>query len=140
MKNKLINLLAPVVMIAGGLLFCFLGVRNLSDVRSLNPIPAVVSDIEYTYNGDAENPDSQSETVYVSYRVNGKDYNEILQFARGGHKTGERLTVLNDPEKPEYVSEASKREAAVYLGFGTLIAVGGIAVLWKNLRKTKSGE
>ena len=46
-------------------------------------------------------------TVYVTYTVDGKEYNEILGSYAPGYKAGKELEVLYDPADPTRVSTAS---------------------------------
>ena len=82
MSKKIQKIIASLVFLAGGIIFIVLGFTGMSQAKNFPEIQAKVSKIEVEEFLD-ENGDNRSDiTVYVSYNVDGKEYNEILQDAQ----------------------------------------------------------
>ena len=105
--NKIMNYLIPILMVIGGLFFIGLGFKNYSDQKSGVKVEAVVTKIETETRMDADGLTTE-EMVYVRYVVDGKEYNERLNFFSGSYKEGDEIVVLYDPQKPSYVIGTSK--------------------------------
>ena len=125
--------IVPLILIIGGLVFIFLGFTSLKEVNSFAKVEAVVSRVDVEETVDEEGTITTNETVYVKYTVDGKEYDELLQFAKSGCKVGDKLTVLYNQKNPSYVSGATKTMAFVYLGAGALVAVIGLFILFRSL-------
>lgn len=130
MKNALKQIILPVFLIAGGIVFIILGVSNLNQVKNFPEVQATVTNVEQDFVG-ANETDNNNVTVYVHYIWEGKDYDEVLQYGKADYNVGDTITVRVDPEKPTYVSGASKTQALVYIAFGALLALAGLAAFFK---------
>ncbi len=126
MKNQVVKIFSSAILLVGGVLFIAMGAKNLSDINSFSEVSAVVTEVQVETSIDADGEETVNETVYVDYTVDGKEYNEILQFASGSYEKGDTVTVLYDPQKPEYVTGATKKTSMISIGAGILFALGGI--------------
>lgn len=129
MKNRLVKLLASVVAIAGGILFIVLGCVGISQVNNFPEVEATVTQVEIETTTDTDGTTSETATVYVSYTVDGTEYNEILDDSNSDMKEGDKITVRYNPEKPEKVTATTKTAGFVRIAFGIVIALAGIVSL-----------
>ncbi|MBQ5995051.1 MAG: DUF3592 domain-containing protein [Clostridia bacterium] len=126
MSKKIQKIIASLVFLAGGIIFIVLGFTGMSQAKNFPEIQAKVSKIEVEEFLD-ENGDNRSDiTVYVSYNVDGKEYNEILQDAQGELKEGDTITARYNPEKPNYITVTTVKSGAVRLAIGGVLAVAGL--------------
>ena len=126
MDNPIAKILVPIVLLAGGILFLVLGTKSLSEVNSFNEVSAVVSRVEIERSADPD--DSDSQTVHVKYKVDGKEYNEILQFTSGNYTEGETVSILYDPANPEYVTGATMTSSVIFIVVGVVLALIGLGI------------
>lgn len=125
MKNPVIKILASVIILAIGIVFIVLGAKNISQINTFPQVSAVVSEVVTETSTDADGNDTTEETVYVSYTVNGNEYNEILQYAEGSYNKGDSITVQYNPENPSYVIGATKKGGIIRIAFGCVLALAG---------------
>ena len=134
MKNKLLALAVPVILLIGGIMFLSLGGINYSQAKNYPTVDAVVSNIEREVSSTETN--EVNETVMVRYTVGGQEYEEVLQFSQTGkYKVGETITVKYNPEKPNYVTSGTSKTSLIYAALGAVFALGGAAMLIKVLRQ-----
>ena len=133
MKNRILAIIVPVILLVGGVMFIALGAINLNQVKSFPQVDATVTNLEEEVGTDPDMSDV-NETVTVQYVVNGKSYEEVLQFHETGkYRVGDVITVRYDPEKPNYVTAGSNKTSVIYVAVGALFALGGLAMLIKLL-------
>ncbi len=133
MKNRILAILVPVILLAGGIMFVALGLINLNQVKSFPQVDATVTNIEREVGVDPE-VSGVDETVTVQYVVNGKSYEEVLQFHEvDKYRVGDVITVRYDPGKPNYVTAGNNKTSIIYMAVGALFAVGGLGMLIKLL-------
>lgn len=134
MKNKFFTYIVPVILLLGGILFVALGVINLNQVKNYPQVDAVVTHLEQETEVGADNGDI-NETITVLYIVDGKEYQEVLQFHEvGKYQVGDTVTVRYDPENPNYVTAGNTKTSVIYIALGAVFALGGLAMLIKFLR------
>ena len=131
------KVLPVVVLIAGGILFLVLGIGSIREIRSFPETEAVVSRVERDLITDDEGGQSENVTVYVQYRIDGKDYEELLQSAKGSVSEGDRITVHYNPDKPEYVTGATKGSSMLAILAGAACLIGGILL---GIKTAKDGK
>ena len=126
---------AIIVLIAGGILFIVLGFSGLKEIRSFPQTKATVVAVEREWVADAEGYDTEQLTFHVSYTVDGMQYEEILQNAKGSLEKGDQIQVYYDPQKPEYVSGATKGMWMLEIGFGALCLLGAVFLGIRTMRQ-----
>ena len=127
MKNAIVKILVPIILLAGGILFLVLGFNAFKEIKTFTKIPATVTEVEVEYvPGDDPGTQTENRTVHVSYTYEGRDYNSVLQYASGKLEKGDQVTVLCNPNKPEYVSGATKSAGIVMLCAGAVLIIASI--------------
>ena len=137
MNNRLGKLIVSLIAIAGGILFIVLGVADFSHVKNYPEIEVTVTQIERDETVDTDGTTTEETTVHVSYTVDGKEYNEILDDAPDNLKEGDKLTVRYNPEKPEKVTAASKKSGIMRIALGALFAIVGLGMIVKSVIRGK---
>ena len=132
--NRILQKIAPYILLAGGLLFVALGFVNLHQMKAFVKVPAVVSSVEYVDSYDADGTTTQVE-IKVQYRVDGQLYEELLSFTKTNLNVGDHITVRYNPKNPHEVSGASKGGAALYFAVDGVFTAGGVAAVVKSLTK-----
>lgn len=131
--NRIMRIIAPFIILIGGLVMGYLGVRNIIEVKTYSKITAVVTKIEIETSTDEDGLTSESQIPYVRYTVDGKEYEEILQFASSDYKVGDEITVRYNRKNPHYVTAASMTTAYIYLAFGAVCIISFFVVLIKGI-------
>ena len=129
MNNRLVKLIASVIAILGGILFIVMGFVGISQVKNYPEVDAIVTSVERDSTIDADGTTTENITVYVSYTVDGKEYNEQLDDTNGDVKEGDQITVRYNPEKPDKVTATTKTAGIVRIVFGIVITLAGLASL-----------
>ncbi len=134
MKNRFFTLITPVILIIGAVIFIGLGVLNLNQVKKFPEIQATVTKVDQELDPAGEAGDV-NETIWVHYTVDGKEYDEVLQFHEvDKFKVGDTITVRYNPEKPNYVTAGKTSTAIIYIGLGALFGIGGLGMLVRIIR------
>ena len=131
---KRLNLIVPAILSIGCLIFVGLGVVNLNQVKKFPEVQATVTKVEQELNtaGDTSDVD---ETVWVHYIVADKEYDEVLQFHEVDKlQVGDTITVRYNPEKPNYVTAGKTSTSIMYIAFGSLFGIGGLAMLARFIK------
>lgn len=134
MKNRFFTLITPAILLIGCLIFVGLGVVNLNQMKKFPEVRATVTKVEQELDtaGDTSDVD---ETVWVHYIVADKEYDEVLQFHEVDKlKVGDTITVRYNPEKPNYVTAGKTSTSIMYIAFGSLFGIGGLAMLARIIK------
>ena len=129
------KIFALIILIAGGILFIVLGLSGIKEIRTFPQTDATVAAVEREWVPNGDGGDTEQVKIRVSYTVDGKQYEEELQNAKSSLKKGDQLRVYYDPQKPEYVSGATKGMSMLEIGFGSLCLLGAVIYGIKVLRK-----
>ena len=131
---KRLNLIVPAILIIGCLIFVGLGVVNLNQVKKFPEVQATVTKVEQELNTAGYTSDVD-ETVWVHYIVADKEYDEVLQFHEVDKlQVGDTITVRYNPEKPNYVTAGKTSTSIMYIAFGSLFGIGGLAMLARFIK------
>ena len=133
MKNRIVKLIVSVVAVAGGILFIVLGCVGISQVKNFPEVEATVTSVEIDTTIDEDGTTTETSTVYVSYTVDGKEYNEVLDDSSSNMKEGDIVTVRYNPEKPNKVTATTKTAGFVRIAFGAVITLAGIVAVLRLL-------
>ncbi len=120
------KIFAVIVLIAGGILFLVLGISGLKEIASFPQTAATVTNVEREWVPNGDGSDTEQVTIRVSYTVDGKQYEEELQNAKSSLQKGDQIQVYYDPQKPEYVSGATKGMSMLLIAFGVLCLLGSV--------------
>ena len=129
------KIFAVIVLIAGGILFLVLGFSGLKEIASFPQTDATVTAVESEWVPNGDGGSTQQVTIRVSYTVDGKQYEEVLQNAKSSLKEGDQIQVYYNPQKPEYVSGATKGMSVLLIGFGALCLLGAVILGIRTLRR-----
>ena len=129
MNNRLVKLIGCVIAILGGILFIVMGFVGISQVKNYPEVKAIVTSVERDSTIDTDGTTNETVTVYVTYTVDGKEYNEQLDDANDNVKEGDKITVRYNPEKPEKVTATTKTAGFVRIAFGIVISLAGLVSL-----------
>ena len=129
--KKLVNrFLPPVAVLVFGIIVLIVGSITMSEVKNFPEVSAVVTSAEKEYVYDSADDTHREEiTAYVSYTVDGKTYNELLNNASTSLETGDSITVRYNPDDPSYVTGASKGSATFAVVLGVILTIGGLVFL-----------
>ena len=127
--NSLKRFIAPLILLAGGIVFILFGAQSVKEIKTYKPVEAVVSHVAKEWTTDADGSDTLDVTIYVTYTVDGKEYEEALQNTSTNHEKGDKLTVLYNPADPSVVSGVSKTIVVIQLAAGVLLILAGAFVL-----------
>ncbi len=128
-SNNFKKLIAVVLLVVGGVVFIIFGGISLKEIKHFTPVSAVVSHVEREWTPNGDGTDTEEITIFVTYTVDGREYNEELQNTKTNLKQGDQITVLYNPEDPTEVSGATKGIAALQMGFGAVLILGGLGTL-----------
>lgn len=125
---QLKKFLGPIILLVAGIVFVVLGSVSLKQVKTFPQVQAVVTNVE-TRIVETEDGTDKDITAYVKYTIDGVEYNEILQNAPGNISENDEITVRYNPEKPTYVTGATKGSGTIQIAIGAVAAVAGLAAL-----------
>lgn len=136
MNNNIKMLIFAVVFIAAGAVLVFLGIKNNSEIKKFPEVSVTVLAVEVTYEDDTDGGQTRTEKVYVEYTIDGKEYTDILlNSAPSNLSKGDVVTAHYNPEKPEYVTGATKNTGYLLMAFGLVFALtSGGSVIFRILR------
>lgn len=134
MKDQIKKWLVPVIAVIGGIVFVVMGITNLAHIHNFDPVDVTVTQVEMITGIDGDGIGDDETIYYVHYEVDGKAYEEILQFAEEDYQIGDTASVLYDPEDPSYVTDASKGSSVFRICFGALFVVFGVYAFLRTLR------
>jgi len=124
---------APLVMIVISVILFVVGFGDIAHVKTYPEVTATVTSVETEISTDADGDRTEETTVYVSYTVDGKEYNETLSNAPGEIKEGDVIAARYNPEKPERITAATKKTGIVKICIGAGVLLLGLFILLKTL-------
>ncbi|MBQ9885452.1 MAG: DUF3592 domain-containing protein [Lachnospiraceae bacterium] len=121
--NRLVGLIGSLVGVILGIVIIVMGFKSMSEVKNFPEIEATVVNVEKTVVEDSDGSTRTDVEAEVTYTINGTEYTEMLNSAPTDIHNGDKITVRYNPDKPEYVTAATKG--------GSIIAVvaGGVCIL-----------
>ena len=118
MSNQIKKILAPISVFAIGIILVIVGIVDISHAKNFPQTEAVVTDIDIVRTVDEDGTSTEEATVYVKYTVDGKEYNEMLSDPSNDLKEGDKIAVHYNPEKPSYVTVATKQSGKLRIVIG----------------------
>lgn len=136
---------ANVTGIIGGIFFMFgiifaavgIGVlcSNINFKKNAELITAVITDIDTYTERKADGERVTRHDVYISYTVDGVEYETELNEYNSGMRVGKEIEVYYAPDNPNKVKTDSVLFEAIFIGIGGVFAVIGSAFLISNINK-----
>ena len=131
------KLLPLIIALVAGIVFIVTGCSNISQVKNFPEVNAVVTRIDTEITTDSDGTTTEDETVYVEYTVDDQTYNEVLQYAPGSVNENDEIVVRYNPEKPDYVTGATKNSGVVRIVVGAVLIVAGLLYAILKLLRVK---
>ena len=134
MKQQVIKIAAFVIAFIGGIMFIVMGMHNLSAIKTFHPVDVTVTNVDTFETTDSDGLTTTEFTYYVSYNVEGQEYEGIvLQYAEGDLQEGDTVSALYDPENPAYVTNVSKKGGYARIAFGVVVLIGTVLGAFQTL-------
>lgn len=115
--------------------------RSVDHIRDFRKTEAVVSRLEHAedeYTDEQGQHHAATDTVYVKYTADGKEYEEEFGVF-SGYKEGDRLSICYNPMNPTEISSPTSIVLPIaMLGGGAAAFIGGIISLIRAARKHKA--
>lgn len=133
-KNKLrkapsVSFLMGIIYAAVGIIFLIVGLtisaHNKEFLKNSQQTNAVISQIEKEYYNDSDGDRKTKHSVWVKYEINGKQYEELLDYYSSDMQEGDTIIINYSPDDP---SEIITNMGSKILGF-VIIPLGGIFAL-----------
>ncbi len=129
--NKIFRKTAPFIALAGGILFIVLGFISIKKHKNFTAATATITRIERVEGVGAD--DSDDYNVFVSYKVNGKEYESKLGEYSASMSEGKKIDIKYNPEDPGNIISASNLSTVIYLVFGTVAVIAGVVLILKRI-------
>ena len=96
---------------------------------------AKITRIDKTFTGyDNDNIEQYEYEVYVSYTVDGKEYNEKSDYYSPSYTEGQEIKISHDPSNPSKMLADSGKFGYFMIGGGVLtLIIGAVVLLKKNV-------
>ena len=115
--------------------------RSVDHIRDFRKTEAVVSRLEHAedeYTDEQGQHHAATDTVYVKYTADGKEYEEEFGVF-SGYKEGDRLSICYNPMNPTEISSPTSIVLPIaMLGGGAAAFIGGIISLIRAARRHKA--
>ena len=115
--------------------------RSVDHTRDFKKTEAVVSRLEHAedeYTDDQDQHHDATDTVYVKYTADGKEYEEEFGVF-SGYKVGDRVSICYNPMNPKEISSPTTIVfPIVMLGGGAAAFIGGVISLIRAAKKQKA--
>lgn len=128
--NRIFRALAPFIALAVGVLFFVLGFHTLHLRKVYTETTAVITDIQVDYGVGDEDDEHE---VYVSYTVDGTEYEEELDEYTAGMSVGDEVGIMYDPADPGEIISAGAFGVILQFVVGVLGIFGGVTLLFKRI-------
>ncbi|MBE6835058.1 MAG: DUF3592 domain-containing protein [Ruminococcaceae bacterium] len=126
MRGRLIKIIISIALLVSGIVVIVLGFGNMKKIKNFPEITATVTNVEISYSTDSEGSTTETQTVTVKYTVDGKEYEEILQYSPDGLEEGEEIVARYNPEKPEEITTVTKGTSYIMIAIGAVLVVAAI--------------
>lgn len=140
MNSKKTEWLFGIMFSAIGLIFLIVGMSmvlyNINFKRNALETTAVISSIERYRDSDGDT----RHTVYVKYTIDGKQYEERLNYYSSGMNTGKEVPIYYNPEKPNRILAKSSYSFFIFFFplLGLIFAVIGFVFIFNKVMKVKN--
>ena len=133
--RKIFNILFPVVAVVLGIVVIVLGCKKLSSKKNYDAsVTGVITGIEREWTGtDGDGFDQYEYTVYVSYEIDGKKYENVrFPVYDSSMKKGDEVEILYQSSNPENIAEGNVAgNAVIMIVAGAVFALIGLVMTVK---------
>ena len=119
-------------------IFVFRAVDHTSDFKKVDAVVSRLEPAEAEYTDNEGQHHDATDTVYMKYTVDGKEYEEEYGVF-SGYKVGEKKTISYNPLNPMEIAQPTGIWLPiVMLGGGAALFAGGIISLIRAAKKQKA--
>jgi len=126
-KRIFINLILPLLLIAGCVFTIILGAGNLGKLKAYPKTEAEITRITTTYSGE----DTEYEVI-VKYTVDGKEYERELGSYQSSFREGKKIEIAYNPENPNEILQNSKTSNVLVIVVGSIAGLAGVGMLLRR--------
>jgi len=130
--NNVIRKFAPLIALAAAVVFLIMGISGIRQHNSFAKTTGTITRIETIEAVSADENDDH--VVYVSYTVDGKDYESQLGEYSASMSEGKSIEIQYNTENPAEIISASYFGVIMYFVLSALGFIGGVAALIKRIR------
>ncbi len=157
-KNRLrkapsVSFLMGIIYAIVGIIFLIVGiaisVHNNNFLKNAQQTNAVISRVEKEYYKDSDGDRKTKHNVWVKYEINGKQYEELLDYYSSNMREGDTIIINYSPDDPSEIitNTGSKILDLVIIPLGSILAMLGLFFILKKIlsdqrrkRLIQSGE
>lgn len=157
-KNRLrkapsVSFLMGIIYAIVGIIFLIIGiaisVHNNNFLKNAQQTNAVISRVEKEYYKDSDGDRKTKHNVWVKYEINGKQYEELLDYYSSNMREGDTIIINYSPDDPSEIitNTGSKILDLVIIPLGSILAMLGLFFILKKIlsdqrrkRLIQSGE
>jgi len=132
-KSKQTIIVILIVLVGLGLMILgFSLYRNVASFRrTAGETTAIITDIQHIRRGS----DSYDRRVYVSYLVDGREYNGVMGHWHSGMRIGQGITIHYDLNNPQnFRTTSSYMGYLIVILFGVIVFLVGAILLYKQYK------
>jgi len=117
-----------------GIVAVIFGSNAYQKTKSFVETTATISRVEVEYKTSSRDSSDKSYTVFVNYRLNGKDYRDVqLDYYEDGYEEGKTIPIFYNPQDPSDITGVTLKSAKMLIGVGILVILIGIYVFAKRI-------
>lgn len=143
-KNKLrkapsVCFLMGIIYAIVGIIFLIVGitisVHNNNFLKNAQQTNAVISQIEKEYYNDSDGERKTKHSVCVKYEINGRQYEELLDYYSSDMREGDTIIINYSPDDPSKIitNMGSKILGFVIIPLGSIFALLGFILIMKKI-------
>ena len=138
-KTPSVCFLMGIIYAIVGIIFLIIGitisVHNNNFLNSAQKTNAVISKIEKEYYNDSDGERKTKHSVCVKYEINGKQYEELLDYYSSDMREGDTIIINYSPDDPSKIitNMGSKILGFVIIPLGSIFALLGLILIMKNI-------
>ena len=118
--------------------FVFRSVDHISDFKKTEAVVSSLEPAEAEYTDDQGNHHDATDTVYMKYTVDGKEYEEEYGIY-SGFKVGDKKTICYNPLDPKEIAQPNGYIIPIImLAGGAAAFIGGVISLFRAAKKQKA--
>lgn len=143
-KNKIrkapsVCFLMGIIYAIVGIIFLIVGitvsVHNNNFLKTAQQTNAVISQIEKEYYNDSHGDRKARHSVRVKYEIDGKQYEELLNYYSSDMREGDTIIINYSPDDPSKIitNMGSKILGFVIITLGSIFALLGFILIMKKI-------
>lgn len=134
-NDNVIGIMISLICIVMATVFLAVGISEVVKASRYESVQATITEIEAIKKGN-----DTSNSVYVSYVVNGKDYNVRLNYWDATMYVGKQVQIKYNPDYPAEAVSGEISNYVLWIGLAALFEIVGVFLLIYsviNIRREK---